>query len=190
MSPARLLSGTIRHGLWRWFGVNVAYSPDTIVGEPGGGNVISGNGLGTVNSANVILSDSSGSVVQSNFIGTDITGTVALSTTTYSASLSSSGHTRSADSRRRRARDWATSSRAMGSAFTWSDHTAAPRPSIEGNIIGADATGEHAVPNRNGGISLAEVSLVTIGGTAAGAGNLISGTTSTARQRLPVRLDA
>ena len=31
------------------------YSPDTIVGEPGGGNVIAGNGLGTVNGANVNL---------------------------------------------------------------------------------------------------------------------------------------
>ena len=34
-------------------GVEALYSPDTIVGEPGGGNVISGNGLGDVNGANV-----------------------------------------------------------------------------------------------------------------------------------------
>ena len=53
------------------------------MGEPGGGNVISGNGLGTVNGANVYLFYSCGSVVQSNIIGTDITGTVVLSTTTY-----------------------------------------------------------------------------------------------------------
>ena len=46
---------------------------------------------------------------------------------------------------------------------------------IEGNIIGADATGKHELPNPDGGVILYQVSLVTIGGTAAGAGNLISG---------------
>ena len=61
------------------------------MGEPGGGNVIAGNGLGTVNGANVYLIYSTGSVVQSNIIGTDITGTVALSTETYYGVLLSYG---------------------------------------------------------------------------------------------------
>ena len=44
------------------------------------------------------------------------------------------------------------------------------------------------MPNRNGGIALHAVSLVTIGGTAAGAGNLISGNRFRKRgQRLSVR---
>ena len=46
---------------------------------------------------------------------------------------------------------------------------------VEGNIIGADATGKHELPNAMSGIFLYQASGVTIGGTAAGAGNLISG---------------
>ena len=61
------------------------------------------------------------------------------------------------------------------SGISVANYTAGSTTAIEGNIIGADATGEHAVPNRNWGVALGDVSLVTIGGTAAGAGNLISG---------------
>lgn len=46
---------------------------------------------------------------------------------------------------------------------------------IEGNLIGTDATGMSAVPNREGGISLRETSDVIIGGTTAEARNVISG---------------
>ena len=155
------------------FGVNVAYSPDTVVGEPGGGNVISGNGLGTTNSANVLLSESSGSVVQSNFIGTDITGTVALSTETLvgvyfqNGSYTIGGLT-------------PTPGTGLGNVISGNEIGiyevgSTGSVAIEGNIIGADATGEHALPNPIGGIRLAQDSGVTIGGTAAGAGNLISG---------------
>ncbi len=64
------------------FGVDLYYSPGNTVGEPGGRNVISGNGPGgpgIINTANVILQYSSGTAVQSNTIGTDITGTFAIS---------------------------------------------------------------------------------------------------------------
>ncbi len=157
-------------------GVVVNYSPDTIVGEPGGGNVIGGNGLGTVNGANVNLYYSTGSVVQSNYIGTDITGTVALSTTTYyGVSLAYGSYTVGGIT--------PTPGTGLGNVIsgngiygiTYRGYTVGDTVGIEGNIVGADPTGEHAVPNLDGGIGLYFVSLVTIGGTAAGAGNLISG---------------
>ena len=157
------------------FGVAVQYSPDTIVGEPGGGNVIAGNGLGTVNGANVYLIYSSGSVVQSNIIGTDITGTVALSTTTYYGVLLELGSYVVGGLT-------PTPGTGLGNVISGNsfgifvaNHALASTTVIEGNIVGADPTGELAVPNGNGGIYLQVVSLVTIGGTAAGAGNLISG---------------
>jgi hypothetical protein len=158
------------------FGVDAIASPDTIVGEPGGGNVIAGNGLNVVNGVNVHLIYSTGSVVQSNEIGTDKTGTVALSTTTYYGvalefgSYIVGGLT-------------PTPGKGLGNVISGNggygiryDNDIVPDTVvIEGNIIGADSTGELAVPNINGGISLVGASLVTIGGTAAGAGNLISG---------------
>ena len=61
------------------YGVDVNYSPDTIVGEPGGRNVIGRQRPRHDQRRQRHPVQSTGSVVQSNFIGTDITGTVALS---------------------------------------------------------------------------------------------------------------
>ena len=156
-------------------GVDVYYSPDTIVGELGGSNVISGNGLGTLNGTNVYLLDSSGSVVQSNFIGTDITGTVALSTATlWGVAVQYGSYTIGGLT--------PTPGTGLGNVISgnaigiyYAGDTVPDTVLIEGNIIGADATGEHELPNSDGGVFLYQVSLVTIGGTEAGAGNLISG---------------
>jgi hypothetical protein len=46
---------------------------------------------------------------------------------------------------------------------------------IEGNYIGTDATGTESLGTYNNGITLSYATNITIGGTAAGAGNLISG---------------
>jgi hypothetical protein len=46
---------------------------------------------------------------------------------------------------------------------------------VEGNIIGLDASGTRAFGNEQDGVQLDEVINATIGGTAAGAGNVISG---------------
>jgi Ca2+-binding RTX toxin-like protein len=162
-------------GIFGGVGVSVSYSPDTIVGEPGGRNVIAGNGYGTVNGSNVGLSYSSGSVVQSNYLGTDITGTVALSTMTYyGVALGFGSYTIGGLT--------TTPGTGLGNVISgnatgiiYQNYTAPDTVVIEGNIIGADATGAEGLPNRNTGIALGQVSLVTIGGTAAGAGNLISG---------------
>ncbi len=157
------------------FGVTSYSSADTIVGEPGGGNVIAGNGLGTINGANVSLLRSSGSVVQSDIIGTDITGTIALSTTTYYGVLLQFGSYTVGGLT-------PTPGTGLGNVISGNslgiydiNYTATTTVAIEGNIIGADATGTHAVPNGNYGVDLNDVSRATIGGTAAGAGNLISG---------------
>ena len=49
---------------------------------------------------------------------------------------------------------------------------------VEGNLIGLGADGETMVGNTSVGIELVSAQNVTIGGTAAGAGNVISGNAS------------
>ncbi len=165
--PAALFGG---------YGVRVSSSPDTIVGEPGGRNVISANGANASGGANVVLLYSTGSVVESNYIGTDITGTVALSTETgYGIQLQYGSYTIGGLT--------TTPGTGLGNVISgnsivgidYEGETAGDTVVIEGNIIGANATGERELPNLISGILLIQVSLVTIGGTAAGAGNLISG---------------
>ncbi len=174
-------SGTVALGnydpnfIYGGFGVCLQFSADNIIGEPGGRNVISANGPLVSNSANVSLYYSSGTVVQSNYIGTDITGTVALSHGTYSGigtqfgSYTIGGLT-------------STPGTGLGNVISGNEFGVlcfgggGPYSiSIEGNIVGADPSGELAVTNRQDGIGLQDVSMVTIGGTAAGEGNLISG---------------
>ena len=49
---------------------------------------------------------------------------------------------------------------------------------IEGNYVGTNITGTAALPNAHGGIALTfSLAVVTVGGTSAGAGNLVSGNT-------------
>ena len=99
-------------------GVGVEYSPDTTVGEPGGRNVISGNGPGTVDGTNVYLL-----VLVRKRCPEQLhrhrhhRDRRPLHQHIERRRVPDTGRTRSADSRRRRARDWATSSRAMRSAF-------------------------------------------------------------------------
>ncbi|MGO9919363.1 MAG: hypothetical protein ACLQIB_32270, partial [Isosphaeraceae bacterium] len=160
------------------FGVDLYYSPGNTVGEPGGRNVISGNGPGgpgIINTANVILQYSSGTAVQSNTIGTDITGTVAISNNTANiavvggSSITIGGLT-------------PTPGTGLANVISGNngefglDIIGVTAPVVvEGNIIGADATGQHELPNAVSGVYLYQASGVTIGGAAAGAGNLISG---------------
>ena len=63
------------------YGLDVGGSPNNIIGEPGGRNVISGWGSG------IRLGDSWGTTVQANYIGTNITGTAAIINYYYGVSI-------------------------------------------------------------------------------------------------------
>ena len=138
--------------------------------------MIAGNGLGTVNGANVHMLQSSGSAIQSNIIGTDITGTIALSITTYFGVCA----------RVRVVHHWWTyydAGHGIGQPDLGQQRRrhcgCQPDTSRDRRhrrqYHRRDLSGEHAVPNRNWGVVLSDVSQVTIGGNCGRAANLISG---------------
>jgi parallel beta-helix repeat protein len=145
------------------------------------GNVVSGNGIGI----NII--DAKNNVVQGNLVGTNAAGTTALGNTgissgfgpgvaiyakTGSATGNLIGGTTAA------ARNVISANK----AGVWIQGAAATGNTVEGNYIGTDATGTATLGNTGPGVELVTVFVGvtgannnTIGGRAAGAGNLIAG---------------
>jgi parallel beta-helix repeat protein len=143
-------------------GVGVSGSGNTVGGTaPGAGNLISANSLG-------VLVDGTGELVQGNLIGTDVSGTAALGNGTGVEINSSNNTVGGTTAAARNVISGSVTGNAIGVYF------AQPGGSlVEGNFIGTDVTGTKALGN-NTGVSVF-FSNNTIGGTAAGAGNLISG---------------
>ena len=135
---------------------------DTIGGTAAGaGNVISGN-----TGAGVKL-EGLYSLVEGNFIGTDVAGTTAVPDGTGIEVDNSAGTTIGGTT--------AGAGNVISGNATGIDYPSRVGSNlIEGNFIGTDPTGTRAVPN-GVGIHLVGSDFNTIGGTAAGAGNVISG---------------
>ena len=149
----------------------------------GEGNLISGNG-----GAGVDIRGADANVVQGNFIGTDLAGEAALpnggggvEVGLFGASEAEDnrigGPDTSADATGGGARNLISGNNQNGVRV---HNAGTDGNAVEGNFIGTDAEGFDAIPNSQGG-SFAGVVLensVTnnrIGGTAPGAGNVISG---------------
>jgi len=132
---------------------------------PGAGNIISGNSNG------IVLSTSGsafGTIIQGNYIGTDITGTLKKGNISTGVSIGNSPGTQLGGA-------------APGAGNVISGNAAAgvtietgPGLSlVQGNFIGTDKNGNAPIPNAIGIVVTSNGN--TIGGTQAGAGNLISG---------------
>ena len=126
----------------------------------GAGNLISGNGTGIKFDTGIT------NTISGNFIGTDITGTSTVSNGTGIVMVAGRdnliGGTTGAE------RNLISGNNSGIVLFATVGNT------ISGNFIGTDVTGASALGNGVGvGINFADTN--TIGGTAAGAGNLISG---------------
>ncbi len=146
---------------------------NTIGGTTAGArDVISGYDLG------VDLDDASGNVVEGDYIGTDTSGGNAVGNdvgiTIYAGSTNNTiGGTIAG------ARDVISGNGdGIDIAYSISGGAAASDTVVEGDYIGTNATGTAAVPNDGNGILIFEgPSDNTIGGTAAGSQNVISGNT-------------
>jgi parallel beta-helix repeat protein len=135
-------------------------------------NVISGNGkfpvadFATQGGVGVYIfgANTSSNVVQGNYIGTNAAGTAALTNSVIGVLINqSSGNTVQGN--------LISGNRSVGVEIAGSTATG---NQVQGNMIGTDAGGTRAIPNGLDGIFINGAPHNTIGGTAAGAGNLIS----------------
>jgi titin len=154
------------------YGVYLSAS-GTIVGQEfvggaaaGAGNVISGNG-----GHGVYLNGTSHCGVQGNYIGTDATGTLARPNL-QDGVLIFYGNDNSVGGTAAGARNVISGNRWDGVAVTGS---VSSLNVIQGNYVGTAADGGTALGNGSMGVDLSGGAANTVGGTAAGAGNVISG---------------
>jgi hypothetical protein len=149
-------------------GIRIESSNNRIGGTGlGEGNVISGNSIGI----DFNQQGASANVVQGNRIGTDKTGTVDLGNSTGINILRGSNNLIGGPSPA--ARNLISGNDNSGITIAGDNANPAEGNLIRGNYIGTNAAGTAALGN-GAGITLAAKN-VTVGGTATGEGNLISG---------------
>ncbi len=145
-----------------------AFATNILVGglTPGARNVISGNqGTG-------VDIRGAGSKVQGNFIGTDITGTLALGN---NGSGVSAGDDVLVGGTVPEARNIISANGAFGSGnVSLGSNFSSTGATVRGNYIGTDVSGTRALSGTTPGIRIFNSNNI-IGGTVAGAGNVISG---------------
>jgi len=151
-------------------GVIVYNSANNVIGgaTPGAWNVIAGN---TASGIYLFGPGSTGNVVQGNYLGTDVTGSLALSNTANGITISGApsnliGGTASG------AGNVILANSEAGIFITGSTAT---NNLVQGNSIGASSAGGQALGNGYAGLTIADAGGNIIGGTVAGAGNVISG---------------
>lgn len=128
-------------------------------------NVISGNG-----EAGILLYGSSNNVIRGNYIGTTVAGTAALGNTydgiaLFDAPFNVVGGTNA------NCRNVISGNGASG---VYLYDMGAASNVVQGNYIGTDVTGSLALGNNGEGLTLYAAPNNSLGGSAAGAGNLIS----------------
>jgi parallel beta-helix repeat protein len=144
-------------------GIAVYNSGGNLIGgpAPAAGNIISGNGASGVYLTGTA---STGNVIQGNRIGTDSSGSNAVGNATGDGItiISAPGNL-------------VVSNLISGNALAGVSIQSATGNQVLGNFIGCDVNGNLALTNRNSGVSISGGSGNQIGGTDAGAGNVISG---------------
>lgn len=159
------VDGTVAIGN-RQGGVFVDSAPGNWVGMPGAGNLIAGN-----TGAGVVLSGptATGNMIVSNRIGTNMAGTSPLGNTADGIYLAGASHNTIGGLGQGNVIS------ANGLTGIRLENAAASGNVIQSNHIGTDASGNVGLGNRYDGIFVNGAPGNTIGGTAPGAGNLISG---------------
>ncbi|MCI0682029.1 MAG: LamG domain-containing protein, partial [Gemmataceae bacterium] len=149
-------------------GVNITSANNTI----GGLTAIPGTGVGNVisgNSQRGIALGGSNNVVQGNIVGLHAAGGAVLANAFQGIDVSGTGNTVGGVDARARNIISGNNGGFGGILLTGANNT------VAGNYIGTDITGTRSRPNPSGGIQIIGGANNIIGGTAAGAANVISG---------------
>lgn len=136
-------------------------------------NILSGSGF------EAIVLRSSGNNVKGNYIGTNAAGTADISNSTGGIAIYAGGSNNVIGGSEAGARNVISGNNGAGININTFLGAGAIGNVVKGNYIGTNASGTASVSNTSGGIILNEVSGNTIGGSGTGAGNLVSGNTST-----------
>jgi len=131
-------------------------------------NVISGNGFPGVR---IQDATTTGNQVLGNYIGTNAAGTAALGNSGRGVSIEDSPNN-TIGGATAGAGNLVSGNGDDGIAV---EGTAANGNVVQGNFVGVNAAGTVALPNVDNGIAILSANNCVVGGTAAGAGNLVSG---------------
>ncbi len=163
-------SGTGVLGSFPQAGIAVQAGGTTIGGTTAAArNIISGNSYGVL----ISNTTATGDVVEGNYIGTDITGAVALNN---GAGVGLKIQTGAVDNTIGGAAPGAGNLISGNNIGVWISDSGTSGNVVEGNFIGTNAAGTTALANGGDGVQISNsASGNTIGGSAPGAGNLLSG---------------
>jgi len=126
------------------------------------GNIASGVGIADAAADNVVLG---------NFIGTDVSGTAALGNGAQGVQIRASNNRVGGTDEG--ARNVISGNAASGIEIVRLE-TPVANVTVQGNFVGLDATGTAAIGNNDAGIQIVSAAKCTIGGSAAGAGNVVA----------------
>jgi CSLREA domain-containing protein len=162
------VTGLVADG--NFLGIEVNTSNNQIGGTGAGqGNVISGN-----TNSGITLSGGSGSVLQGNFVGPGANGSTDLGNGNQGIHLFGAANNNTIGGTAAGARNVISGNSAAGIMMGASGNAGNV---VQGNYIGTTSAGTAALPNSTGVALGFGPNGNTIGGTAAGAGNLLSGNT-------------
>ncbi|MCA9058952.1 MAG: hypothetical protein KDA85_10640, partial [Planctomycetaceae bacterium] len=142
----------------------------------GGNSTVSGFAIGGFGGSGIRITTNGGNTLQSNFIGTNITGTTAFANATgitiQGGGVNQQIHNNIIGGTGANEGNLISGNTGNGIYLNWTTTN-----TIVGNLIGVDVTGQSAIGNVYG-IRTEDSSSNTIGGTAAGSRNTVSGNTT------------
>jgi CSLREA domain-containing protein len=134
-----------------------------------GGNTVKGLAINRFAVNGIMLDTGGGSIIQGNFLGTNAAGTAAAPNGTSGIEIRTAGNTIGGAGA---GEGNLISGNRFGVAITGAGATG---NSIQGNRIGTTADGNSALANIRFGVTVSHTTGTTVGGTAPGSGNVLSG---------------